>query len=103
MNWDHFRNSPRPTLGVELEFQVVDPATLSLTDAAAEVLAGVTGPTTNRGKSEFHACCVEIDTGVCETGAAAGRDLDAPIRLLQRAAARVGKRLAWGGTHPFSH
>lgn len=103
MNVPTFRGSPRPTLGVELEFQLVDPVTMALKGVAPEVLAALPGPSRESVKPEFYLSCVEVNTGVCDDVAAVGRDLRQTLEMLARAATRRGARLAWGGTHPFSH
>lgn len=103
MGIDSFRGSPRPTLGVELEFQVVDPHTWELAPAAEAILAGVPAELADSVKPEFYSCCVEVNTGVCRDVAEVGRDLAAKHEAVAGVAGVHGVRLAWGGTHPFSH
>src|SRR3954451_21394836 len=98
-----FRGSPWPTLGVELELQLVDSQTLDLTSAADEVLAGVPVEIQGSVKPEFHPCCIEVNTGVCRDVEGVRRDLAPKLAIVGEAAARHGARLAWGGTHPFAH
>jgi len=98
-----FRGSARPSLGVELEFQLLDARTLALTGAGDAVLASV--PPEFRGsiKPEFYASCVEVNTGVCRDAAEVAADLGPKLAAAARAAARYGTLLGWGGSHPFSH
>lgn len=98
-----FRGSPRPTLGVELELQLVDVRTLDLVPVAEEVMAGVPPEFRDSVKPEFFPSCVEINTGVCRDVAEVGLDLGPKLAAASEAAARYGARLAWGGTHPFAH
>ncbi len=98
-----FRGSARPTLGVELEFQLVDAETLDLVAAADRVLAAVPAAMRESVKPEFYPCCVEINTEVCQDVESVGRDLAAKLATVTELAARHGARLAWGGTHPFAH
>jgi carboxylate-amine ligase len=103
MNHHRFRGNARPSLGVELELQLVDSRSMALTGAIDEVLAGV--PAEYRGsiKPEFYGCCVEINTGVCRDVDEIERDLGAKLATTARIARSRDVLLAWGGTHPFSH
>jgi carboxylate-amine ligase len=53
-------------------------------------------------KPELMQCYLEINTGICRDVAAVERDLAAKVRAVQHAASRLGLRLFWSGTHPFS-
>jgi carboxylate-amine ligase len=53
-------------------------------------------------KPELMQCYLEINTGICRDVAAVERDLSAKVRAVQQAASRLGLRLFWSGTHPFS-
>ena len=101
---DHsFRASPAPTIGVELEFQLVDANTLALRDGVDGIIAELPSTLADSVKREFHACCVEVCTDVCRSVDEARRDLKTKLHRVAGAAARRGLLLAWGGTHPFSH
>ena len=101
---DHsFHASAAPTLGVELEFQLVDASTLALGRGIDGLFAELPPDWPTRSSREFHACCVEVNTGVCRSVDEVGRDLKAKLPGSPAAAARRGLLLAWGGTHPFSH
>lgn len=102
MNVDHFRGSPGPCLGVELEFQLVDAKTLALTGAADKVLGEIPAWARDAVQPEFYDSCVEVNTGVCRDVDEVGRDLAPKVAATAHAAARHGALLAWGGTHPFS-
>jgi carboxylate-amine ligase len=100
---EQFRGSAGPSLGVELEFQLVDAASMVLTGVAEGVLAGIPAWARDAIKPEFYDCCVEVNTGICRDVADVGRDLAPRIAATARAAAAHRACLAWGGTHPFSH
>jgi carboxylate-amine ligase len=100
---DGFRGSPRPTLGVELELQIVDARTLALTAAGERLLAEVPPDLRDAVKPEFYHCCVEINTGVCDDVQAVEDDMSRKLAAVRRVADRLGVLLGWGGTHPFSH
>src|SRR3954452_6555737 len=103
MSFDTFHGSARPSLGVELELQLVDTRSMALRGAIFEVLAGVPADFQDSVKPEFYHCCVEINTGVCRDVAEVENDLATKVTATARAAALKGALLAWGGTHPFSH
>ncbi|QDV39586.1 carboxylate-amine ligase [Tautonia plasticadhaerens] len=103
MSHPAFRGSDRPTLGVELELQLVDARTLATRDACDRVLAAIPAAFAGAIKPEMHACCVEVATGVCIDTADVADDLGAKLRALAAAAHGLGMRAAWGGTHPFTH
>jgi carboxylate-amine ligase len=98
-----FRASSLPTLGVELELQLVDASTLTLRNGVDGILTEVPPTLSNSVKREFHSCCVEISTDVCANVDEVRRDLKSKLCLVAGAAARRGLLLAWGGTHPISH
>jgi carboxylate-amine ligase len=100
---ESFRGSPGPTLGVELELQLVDTETLDLRPGVDEILASVPDEIVESVKPEFYPCCVEVNTGVCRDVEEVGRDLAPKLAATAEAAAGHGMRLAWGGTHPFAH
>ena len=98
-----FRGSVRPSLGVELELQLLDARRLALAAACDAILASLPPKDKQAVKPEFHASCVEINTDVCDDVAHVGHDLRARLCVLAHAASRNGVRLGWAGSHPFSH
>ena len=97
-----FTSSPRATVGIEWELQVVDPATGDLVGAASQLLAELAGPGGEhpKAKHELFESIVEILTGVCETVPEALADLSATVEQLERVAARRGLVFTCSGTHP---
>jgi carboxylate-amine ligase len=91
-----------PTLGVEIELNLVDAASMALRSGIADVLAAL--PTGFEGvvKPEMMQSCLEINTGVCRDVGAVERDLTEKVRVVQDAAERANLKLLWLGTHPFS-
>jgi carboxylate-amine ligase len=103
MSVEPFRGSPGPSLGVELEFQLVDAHNLGLRDVADQILAAAPDGLADSLKPEFYPCCVEINTGICRDVEEVGRDLRPKLVAAGELASRSGVLLAWGGTHPFAH
>jgi carboxylate-amine ligase len=101
-----FNGSPRPTLGVEMELELVDAETRELASAATPLLATLgadqVGGLHPRAKHELLESTVEIVTGVCDDVAAARADLAATLAEVRTAASAAGLRLLCSGTHPFS-
>jgi YbdK family carboxylate-amine ligase len=96
-----FNGSERPTLGVEIEVEVVDEAGALATDTAATKILAELGETPGY-KHELLECTIEIITDVCPTVGEARRDLRAKIERLIEVADGFGYRIMCTGTHPFS-
>ncbi|PRQ10593.1 glutamate--cysteine ligase [Corynebacterium sp. 13CS0277] len=96
-----FTGSPRPTLGVEWELALVDPATGDLVPRAEELIDTVAAQGLPvRLEKEFLANTIEIVTGVCDTAGDAVRDIRTAHRALEEEAARMGVALWTSGSHP---
>jgi carboxylate-amine ligase len=102
MSEPQFRGNAWPTLGVEIELQLVDSRSMALKSAIGEILADLPSTLHDSVKPEFMQCYVEINTDVCRTVDEVEADLAPKIRAVERVADRHGVRLAWAATHPFS-
>ncbi|MFO0952724.1 MAG: glutamate--cysteine ligase [Isosphaeraceae bacterium] len=98
-----FVSNPAPTLGVEVELNLVDAQTMALRSGVSQVLGALPPGLGDSVKPELMQCYLEINTGVCKDVAEVGRDLTAKVQAVQKAAEGLGLKLFWGGTHPFSH
>jgi carboxylate-amine ligase len=94
---------PSFTIGIEEEFQVVDPVTRELRSHIAEIFAQGQEVLKGRMKPELHQPVVEIGTEICRDIHEARRDVTATRTYLARLARDNGLRIAAAGTHPFSH
>ena len=99
----HFGETALPSVGVELELQLVDVSTLALRSGIDAIFAELPAELSSSVRREFHACCVELASGICTSVDEVRRDLKAKLLWVAGAAAQRGLLLAWGGTHPFSH
>jgi carboxylate-amine ligase len=102
-----FSSSPRSSLGVEWELELVDLETRELAggDAASEILAELGaghGGEHPKAKHELLESCIEIITGVCGSVAEAEADLQATLDEVCAAAAKRGLGVMCSGTHPFT-
>ncbi len=95
-----FRGSPRPTVGVELELQLLDPETMNLVAGAPAILQRTAD--LSHIKAELIESTIELNTDVCEDVAAVRRDLTERIAQLMAVADDLGYQVACVGTHPFS-
>ena len=90
------------TLGIEEEFQIIDPETRELRSHIEEILAG--GKILKeRLKAEMHQSVVELGTEVCADARCAREQVIALRSELAAIAAHDGLKIASAGTHPFSH
>lgn len=96
-----FNGSERPTLGVEIEVQVVDQAGALATDTAATKILAELGAEPGF-KHELLECTIEVITDVCPTVSAVRRELREKLDLLIKVAANNDYRIICSGTHPFS-
>ena len=90
------------TLGVEEEFQIVDPGTWQLRSHVTELLASTAATFGDQVKRELHQSIVEVGTKICTNVAELAEEIIRSRRGLADAAERVGLRVAAAGTHPFS-
>src|SRR5215208_765135 len=88
------------TVGVEEEFQLVDPVSRGLTPAVEEVLAAGEGSCLIT--SELSRSCVEMLSPVFASAAALARELPGLRKEVRDLARSRGVEIVAAGTHPFS-
>ena len=91
------------TVGVEEEFQIVDPSTWELRSHVSELLASSAEVFGDHIKRELHQSIVEVGTKICSGVDELAEEIIRSRRGLADAAERVGLRVAAAGTHPFSN
>ena len=94
---------PSLTIGIEEEYQTVDPTTYDLrSHVHTEILTQGRRVMEERIKAEMHQSVVEVGTGVCRNI----KDAAADLRLLRRQMIGLAKdnglMLVAGATHPFA-
>ncbi len=97
-----FVSNKRPTIGVELELNLVDSQSMALSSGMTRILEDLPEGLTDSVKPELFQCYIEINTSVCQSVADAHRDLAKKIAIVEEIAQRHGMLLFWSGTHPFS-
>ena len=90
------------TLGVEEEFQIIDPKTRELKSLISEMIESQTHLDEITLQPELHQSVVEVATGICPDIAAVRRDVIKNRRAAAQIAERVGVKIAAASTHPFS-
>jgi glutamate---cysteine ligase / carboxylate-amine ligase len=95
-----FASSPRPTVGVEWEFALVDATTRDLSNEATAVIAEI--GENPRVHKELLRNTVEVVTGVCECAAEAMDDLRETLGPARQIVRDRGMELFCAGTHPFA-
>ncbi len=96
-----FKNCSKPTLGVEVEVQLIDRSTKDLSAAAVPVLKRASEIQGLCLKSELTVAMVEINTEICNTVKEIGESLERQMNLLRNITKQLGLKLAVSGTHPF--
>lgn len=94
--------TPSFSLGIEEEYQIVDPETRELKSYITELLESGKMTLREQVKAELHQSIVEIGTKVCRTPAEARDELVRLRRGVMELAAQKGLKIAAAGTHPFS-
>jgi len=95
---------PSFTLGIEEEFQTVDPVTRDLrSHIQSEIIAKGKTRLQERVKPEMHQSVVEVGTGICKDIKEAKLEVIELRRNMVQLAADNGLRLAAAGTHPFAN
>jgi glutamate---cysteine ligase / carboxylate-amine ligase len=91
----------RFTLGVEEEFQIVDPHSGELRSHVSELLLSASA-LGDQIKREMHQSIVEVGSRICGNVDELREEIFRNRRELSNAAERVGLAVAAAGTHPFS-
>src|ERR1700719_2988347 len=95
--------SPSFTIGIEEEYQTIDPTTRDLrSHIQSEMVEKGRRVLNERVKAEMHQSVVEVGTGVCKNI----KEAKAEVKMLRRDIIRLAKenglKLASVATHPFA-
>jgi len=95
--------APSFTIGIEEEYQTVDPVTFDLrSHIATEIVHEGKRRMNEKVKAEMHQSVVEVGTGVCQNIEEASVDLRDLRRQMIALTEENGLRLVSGATHPFA-
>ncbi len=81
-----FAGNPRPTLGVEIELNLVDSQSMALRSSAADILNELPANLQDSVKPELLQCYVEINTEVCQDVGEVEADLVHKIEVVNEIA-----------------
>lgn len=93
----------RFTIGVEEEFQIIDPSSGDLRSHVSEIVAAASADIGEQVKHELHQSIVEMGTKICENVGELRIEMHRTRGELVAAAERVGLQVAAAGTHPFAN
>src|SRR3981189_2503297 len=92
----------RFTLGVEEEFQIIDPATCELRSHVMQLVSAASPDIVEQVKHEMHQSIVETGTKICENVSELRIEMHRTRGELVAAAERPALQVAAAGTPPFS-
>ena len=90
------------TLGVEEEFQTIDPQTRELRSHMSRIVENGQAKLQEQVKSEMHQAVVEVGTIICRNIHEAREDVEKLRRYVCELADGVNLKIVSAGTHPFS-
>src|ERR1022692_411635 len=94
---------PSLTLGIEEEYQTIDPETRDLrSHIDMEIISKGKTILREAVKPEMHQSVIEVGTGICKDIKEAKRQIFELRRSICDLAKQNGLRLAASGTHPFA-
>ncbi|HEY6231596.1 MAG TPA: carboxylate-amine ligase [Pyrinomonadaceae bacterium] len=91
------------TLGIEEEFQIVDPQTRELRSHVSEFLEEGKMILGEQIKPEMIQSMIEVGTGVCKNIQEARADITRLRSIISGLAGKTGLAIVAASTHPFSH
>jgi len=97
-----FNSSKNPTIGVEIELQLLDNITLDLKNISHKVLADIDKKFSNRIKYELFKSMIEINTNICRTVQEVNVDIKQTLHHLETILANYNTSLNFSSLHPFA-
>jgi len=95
-------NLPAFTIGIEEEFQVIDPLTRELRSHMHQIVEGGKVVLKEQVKAEMHQSVVEVGTNICKDVKEARKEVTYLRQMVAKLAHKQGLVIAAAGTHPFS-
>lgn len=90
------------TLGIEEEFQIIDPKTRELRSHMHQIIEHGKVTLKEQVKAEMHQSVVEVGTNICKDVSEARKEVTYLRKMISEIAGKQGLLFAAGGTHPFS-
>jgi carboxylate-amine ligase len=90
------------TLGIEEEYQVIDPVTRELVSHDQKIVIEAAKVLNEQVKAEMHQAVVEVGTNICNNITEARTEITHLRKSISDIAIDLGFRIGAAGTHPFS-
>jgi len=90
------------TLGIEEEYQIIDPKTRELTSHDQQIVTCAAKILDEQVKAEMHQAVVEVGTTICQDVQDAREQVSNLRTSISGIANELGYKIAAAGTHPFS-
>ena len=90
------------TLGIEEEYQIIDPKTRELTSHDQEIVENAAKELDEQVKAEMHQAVVEVGTTICNDIQDAKEQVSYLRKSISNIANNLGYKIGAAGTHPFS-
>jgi carboxylate-amine ligase len=90
------------TLGIEEEYQVIDPFTRELVSHDQQIVIEAAKVLDEQVKAEMHQAVVEVGTNICKNITEARTEITYLRKSISDIAKSLGFRIGAAGTHPFS-
>ncbi|WP_439132533.1 carboxylate-amine ligase [Polaribacter sp.] len=90
------------TLGIEEEYQVIDPTTRELISHNQKIVTKASKVLNDQVKAEMHQAVVEVGTNICEDITDAKQQISHLRKSISTIAEDLGYKIGAAGTHPFS-
>ncbi|NNC44979.1 MAG: carboxylate-amine ligase [Winogradskyella sp.] len=90
------------TLGIEEEYQVIDPVSRELTSHDQRIVKEAEKVLKEQVKAEMHQAVVEVGTNICNDIKDARKEITHLRKSISDIAIKQGYRIGAAGTHPFS-
>ena len=97
-----FNSSPKPTIGVEIELQLVDEKNLNLKNIASKVLADVDKKFLDNVKCELIESMIEINTNICSTIEDVEKDIVKILSHIEEILKNYKTDINCSSLHPFA-
>jgi carboxylate-amine ligase len=97
-----FHSSPNPTIGVEIELQLIDDNTQDLKNISPRILADIDKNFSNRIKHELFESMIEINTDVCNTVEEVNQDIKQTLLHLEDILKNYNASMNCSSLHPFA-
>ena len=97
-----FNSSSNPTIGVEIELQLIDNNTLDLKNISQKILVDIDKSFSNRIKYELFESMIEINTNVCSTVEEVGQDIRQTLSHLEEILRNYNASINCSSLHPFA-